>query len=314
MAEASGSVSWPSSPHTLRVNQLDARRLDSEISTILRQQFSDVFALMRPGMLELVQPELEAVLQVAFWSCSIRIDEPTPGGRLQNLVYSQGNTLGVSLKKLARWQKFGFLMLYAILPWMSTRLKGASEESELVAGDGSTRARRLLQIFARWYFRSIAPRLDATYAVCAAWNFLFFLRHGVFSTLSDRALGVRMIHIDPMAHRQTEFAYMNRVMLWNGLSEFLMTVLPLVNLARIRRALSRRFFPKASLQDAASNGPGRSCTLCGSSPVTLPMLSDCGHLFCYFCIASEQMENPRKVKCPSCSSRIQSFGPHAVAS
>merc|ERR1719453_2685404 len=106
---------------------------------------------------------------------------------------------------------------------------------------------------------------------------------------------------------------MNRVMLWNGLSDFLMTVLPLINLAKIQRTVSRRLFPKAALDDGASRGPGNKCGFCSTTSVICPMLSDCGHLFCYFCIASEQMENPGKVVCPVCSSSIQSFSTHVAS-
>merc|ERR1711862_411524 len=102
------------------------------------------------------------------------------------------------------------------------------------------------------------------------------------------------MHVNLMAHRQTEFAHMNRVMLWAGLSEFLMVVTPLINLDRLQKSIQRRLFPKAAPQNNISDATGRSCGLCGASAIAVPMLSDCGHAFCYFCIASEIMENPRK--------------------
>lgn len=304
-----GSVGRPSRPHTLRVNQLDARRLDTEISSILRQRFVDVFALLSPAALDRIQPELEAALQAVLWRCTIYIDSPTPAGRLQNLVYARADTRGPVPKKLARWQKFSFLALYVVFPWLGLRLKGILDGQE--ESDSGAIARRWLRSFSHWYFRVVAPRLSSAYAVCAAFNFLLFLRRGIFCTLGDRMLGVRMVHINPMAHRQTEFQYMNRVMMWNGLSDFLMTVLPLINLARIQQSLSRRFFPKAALGQGAQVG-NRSCGFCEAFPITLPMLSDCGHTFCYFCIAGEQMANPRKVACPLCSCNIESFKPYSA--
>jgi len=84
--------------------------------------------------------------------------------------------------------------------------------------------------------------------VCAAVHFLVFLQRGVFCSISDRLLGIRLVHIDPTAHRQPAFEYMNRVMLWNGLSEFLLTVVPLIDLAKVRQSLTRRLLPKAMLQ------------------------------------------------------------------
>lgn len=309
--------SLPPPSHVLRVNQLDARRLDSEISSLLRQQFSDIFALWRPGILERIQPELDALLQAFIWRYSIWIDAPTPGGRLQNLCQAHANSRGMTITKLHRLQKVAFLLLHVVFPWLGSRLEEAAQAMESPASgvlSGDTVSTRLLRrrfiswplAAVRWYSRKIAPRVFAAYSVCAAVNFLLFLRTGTFSTLGDRLLGIRLMHIDPMAHRQMAFEYMNRVMIWNGLSEFLITVMPLVNLARARRFLSRKLFPKAALKQMEDSAQ-QACGLCGASPVNLPMRSDCGHVFCYFCIASEKLENPKGVPCPHCSSRIVSF-------
>ncbi|CAK0789692.1 unnamed protein product, partial [Prorocentrum cordatum] len=86
---------------------------------------------------------------------------------------------------------------------------------------------------------------EAIYTVAAALNFAVFLRHGVFCALSDRLLGIRMVHIDPTARRQVAFEQMNRVMMWNGMRELLMTAVPLVDLSRVRRRLTRALFPEA---------------------------------------------------------------------
>jgi len=292
-------------PHALRVNQLDARQLDLQITGIVKEQLTDVFALLRPDILDRFQPELEAGLQAILWRCSIYIDEPTPGGRLQNLMYAHAASRGAAKpKKMVRWQKLVFLMLYVIFPWFGVRLKGFCENIA-----ASRHGRQVcVQKFCECYRRKLAPRLGSIYSVLTACNFLMFLRHGIYSTLEDRLMGVRMMHVNLMANRQTEFVHMNRVMLWAGLSEFLMVVTPLVNLERLQKSIWRRLFPKAAVENKVSNEPGRSCGLCAAAPVTLPMLSSCGHTFCYFCIASEIMENARK-SCPVCSSTIQSFGP-----
>merc|ERR1711862_992101 len=99
---------------------------------------------------------------------------------------------------------------------------------------------------------------------------------------------------------------MNRVMIWNGLSEFLMTVAPLVDLGRLRQRFTRRFFPTSALRAMEADAEF-ACGICGASPMSLPMRSDCGHVFCYFCIASEQMEHPKNVVCPACTSRIKTI-------
>jgi len=287
----------------LRVNQLDAKRLDAEMSVLLKQDFADVFAFWRPGLLEHVQPELDALLQLVLWRYTLWVDLPTPGSKLQNLVHAQATSRGITPRPLLRTQKITFLLLTVVLPWLGVRLRRLMQlTADERMGSGYSRAQSL----ASWCQRHLEPRLVAAHAALAALNFVFFLRNGVFPTLSDRVLGIRLVHVNPTARRQVAFAYMNRVMLWNGLSEFLMTIVPVINIAQIRQSLSRRMFQKKS-RSSDELGMPQSCALCSAFPVTLPMRSDCGHIFCYFCIASEQMDRPREVACPKCSSHIQSF-------
>jgi len=256
-----------------------------------------------------LQPELDALLQAVLWRYSVWLDAPTPGGRLQNVRHARADGGSVSPEPMHRRQKLVFLALNVLLPWLGLRIRGwaqALEDAGSSAAEGRPEGllRRWSRALARWYLRSAAPRVGVLYAACAAANFLAFLRHGTFSSLSDRLLGVRMVHVDPQARRQVAFEYMNRVMIWNGLSEFLLTVMPLLNMAKLRQSMTRRFFPKA-LQRSMDADAERSCCLCGAAPVTVPMRSDCGHIFCYFCITSEQMDHPGNVVCPYCSSRIQ---------
>ncbi|CAJ1374178.1 unnamed protein product [Effrenium voratum] len=268
----------------LRVNQLDARQLDGEITSILRQQLQEASLAEWP---ERFAPELDALLQVALWRYTVWIDEPTPGARLQNLRYGAVAWRG-KVEALTKLQKFGFLLLWVLLPWLGRR------GQELLERQGSP--------LATWLLHRAAPKVVALHSLLVAGNFLAFLRWGSFSELRDRLLGIRLVHIDPTARRQVAFEYMNRVMIWNGLSEFLMTVLPLVNLSRLRQNITRRLrLPQAQRPEMP-----QSCGFCGASPMTLPLRSSCNHVFCYYCVASEMMENP-KASCPRCGERIESL-------
>ncbi|KAL0429849.1 UNVERIFIED_CONTAM: Peroxisome biogenesis protein 2 [Sesamum radiatum] len=70
-----------------RVNQIDAARLDIEMSAMLKEQLVKVFSLMKPGMLFQYEPELDAFLEFLIWRFSIWVDKPTPGNALMNLRY-----------------------------------------------------------------------------------------------------------------------------------------------------------------------------------------------------------------------------------
>ncbi|CAE7373804.1 pex2, partial [Symbiodinium sp. CCMP2456] len=107
-----------------------------------------------------------------------------------------------------------------VLPWLAARVQDVWQRLD-VPEDSP------LQWFWKG-FRRLLPRVTAVHSILVVWNFLLFLRYGECSELRDRLLGIRMVHIDPIARRQVAFEYMNRVMIWNGLSEFLLTVWHLV--------------------------------------------------------------------------------------
>lgn len=281
----------------LRVNQLDARRLDGEITSILRQQLLEM-AISDSWYLERFAPEMDAALQAMLWRYTVWKDEPTPGGKLQNIRYATLGTAG-SFKPLTRWQKLGFLALWVILPYLGQRSYEVLQRCEV----DEQPERPWLKSLSRWLLRRAMPRAVALHSLLVALNFLTFLRFGTFSELRDRLLNIRLVHIDPSARRQVAFEYMNRVMIWNGLSEFLMTVLPLVNLSRLRRVVMRRLLPKAIGSESGDVTGRLPCGFCGSS-ISLPMRTNCHHVYCYYCVATEFMENPKALPCPRCGERI----------
>lgn len=216
--------------------------------------------------------------------------------------------VSTSLRSLGKVQKLGLLLVTVVAPWLSQRLPGllrhAESEGALARADGRP-FRRLFLKTVQWYMSNVASRLNAIYAAAVALNFLAFLRWGLFPDLRDRLLGVRYIHVDPRARRQVAFEYMNRVMIWNGLSDFLMTMMPLVDLGRLRQLITRRLLPQAFERSAASSD--RACGLCGASPMVMPMRAGCQHVFCYYCIASEMMENSGHTNCPRCGGAVENI-------
>ncbi|XP_060205741.1 peroxisome biogenesis protein 2-like [Lycium barbarum] len=81
-----------------RVNQVDAGRLDIEMSAMLKEQLVKVFSLMKPGMLFQYEPELDAFLEFLIWQFSIWVDKPTPGNALMNLRYRDERAVEVREK------------------------------------------------------------------------------------------------------------------------------------------------------------------------------------------------------------------------
>ena len=58
-----------------------------------------------------------------------------------------------------------------------------------------------------------------------------------YRSLVDRILGMRLVYQHPKTARQISFEFMNQQLVWQGFSEFIMFILPLLNLDKIRRSM-----------------------------------------------------------------------------
>ncbi|KAK8574731.1 hypothetical protein V6N12_062415 [Hibiscus sabdariffa] len=90
-----------------RVNQLDAARLDIEMSAMLKEQLVKVFSLIKPGMLFQYEPELDAFLELLIWRFSIWVDKPTLEIALMNLRYQDEHAMEIRGKD-KDWTSFSY--------------------------------------------------------------------------------------------------------------------------------------------------------------------------------------------------------------
>ena len=91
--EASTSVPLDPAPRppldvrVLRVSQIDAGRLDAELTSLLREQLLRVFARVHPGAVARRTPELTLGLDLLVFYFTVWSHRPTPGMELMNLRY-----------------------------------------------------------------------------------------------------------------------------------------------------------------------------------------------------------------------------------
>lgn len=95
-------------------------------------------------------------------------------------------------------------------------------------------------------------------------NFIVFLYNGQYRTLSERLARMRLVYNKTQLAPSVSFEFLNRQLVWEAFTEFLLFLLPLVPLARIRMLLARRLAARPSL---ASLVPRPLRTVLG---VTLP--------------------------------------------
>ena len=69
------------------MSQVDAGRLDGELSSLLREQFLRIFARVHPGFAAQRTPELTLALDALVFYFTVWSHRPTPGMELANLRY-----------------------------------------------------------------------------------------------------------------------------------------------------------------------------------------------------------------------------------
>ncbi|CAH9063507.1 unnamed protein product [Cuscuta epithymum] len=287
-----------------RVNQIDAGRLDFEMSAMLKEQLVKVFSLMKPGMLFQYEPELDAFLEFLIWRFSIWADKPTPGNALMNLRYRderafemQGKVrTGLEGPGLTVAQKIWYCIATVGGQYFWARLQSFSAFRRW--GDSEQRS------VARWMWLLI-QRVEGIYKAASFSNLLLFLCTGRYRSLIERALRARLVYGSPKMNRAVSFEYMNQQLVWHELSEMLLLLLPLLNSSSIKNILHP--FSKGKSSNSATDEA--LCPICLATP-TLPFFAiPCQHRFCYYCLQT-RCSAAQSYRCPRCGELVVAMQRH----
>jgi peroxin-2 len=203
----------------LRVNQLDAGVLDHELNQLLKVPIAAALTHSRPGLMDKYKPEIDAFLRLLMFRFSIFINKPTPGMTFLNLrfrnehCFSSPSTAGlleVEGDAPTPAQRGLYGLLTVGLDWAWDRGRQTAVARGWNESDHGSWRRRL------WVLLS---RAEAGCHVLELANLLLFLRHGRYRTVVERVLRLRLVYPNskPLA-RNVEFEYMNRQIVWDGLT------------------------------------------------------------------------------------------------
>ncbi|KAF5190213.1 Peroxisome biogenesis protein [Thalictrum thalictroides] len=289
-----------------RVNQVDASRLDVEISAMLKEQLVKVFTLLKPGFLFQYEPELEAFLEFLIWRFSIWVDKPTPGNSLMNLRYRDERAItmrgkhvrtGLEGPGLTTSQKIWYCLASVGGQYIWARLQSFSAFRRWGDSEQRSYAHQL------WDF---LQRVEGFYKAASFSNLLIFLYTGRYRSLIERALRARLVYGSPNMNRAVSFEYMNRQLVWNEFSEMLLLLLPLLNSSSIRKIL----LPFSRDKDSASATDETTCPICQANP-TIPFFAlPCQHRYCYYCLRT-RCAAVTSFRCSRCNEPViamQRFG------
>ncbi|KAM9971577.1 hypothetical protein ACTFIW_011559 [Dictyostelium discoideum] len=309
----------------VRVSQLDSARLDEEILDLLRSQFMKIFTFFKPNFIHNFQPEINLVLKSVIYKLSIFNLGTTYGNQLQNLTYRNEKAFDPirgsdQLNKLTMRQKWLSGLINIGGEWLWTRINRYLINNNWSEHPPNDIRKKF------WNFLNFA---ESAYKALALLNFLTFLFNGKYVTLVNRILHMRLVYAHPTLSRNISFEYMNRLLVWHGFTEFILFIMPLINIDRIKSFLYR-LLVKTSFGNSSSGNSNNTasnplqqlqkqqlliqqqqmalakCPICMNDPISMPYSADCGHLFCYYCIKTSCMIDS-SFTCPRCNSLISNI-------
>lgn len=312
-----------------RVSQLDSHILDVELFQLLKQQLADVFNHMNGKRWSFSQqPELWSLLLKLFiFKLTVAKEGASYGLKLQNLKLTNsktGRVIGISTKLLFLGVilcEFGFQKLQSYL--YSTE--------ELIDHKGSSFLHHIKSLILMKRTK-ILKAVDGTLKVLKLANFISFLVYGKFPTLIHRVLSVSLtpFTVDLLKFHgdNVNFEFQNRQLVWNVMTEFLVFILPLLQINKIKKTM-KRFIAKTK-GEATDRGlqlryfdlPISQCAMCienkevsgikvATTHITNPFVTNCKHIYCYICLASRFNSIENDVEgaefCPRCNDKLTSF-------
>uniref|UniRef100_A0A7N0VBT5 RING-type E3 ubiquitin transferase (cysteine targeting) n=1 Tax=Kalanchoe fedtschenkoi TaxID=63787 RepID=A0A7N0VBT5_KALFE len=289
-----------------KVNQVDAARLDVEMSAMLKEQLVKVFSLMKPGFLFQYEAELDAFLEFLIWRFSIWVDKPTPGNALMNLRYRDERAIersgkvrtGLEGPGLTVNQKVWYCISTVGGQYLWSRLQSFSALRRWGDSEQRPLAHRL------WI---LLQKIEGLYKAAFFGNMLLFLYAGRYRNLVERVLKARLVYERPNMNRAVSFEYMNRQLVWNEFSEMLLLLLPLLNSSSVKSFLH----PFGKDKSSSINEDNLACPICQASP-SIPFLAlPCQHRYCYYCLRT-RCAAVTLFRCSRCNEPVVAMQRHSV--
>lgn len=271
-----------------RVHQLDSVHLQDELVDTFVKQMADCCKYCFYGTFSRFRPELKASVNILLLHQSLLRQNATFPQAMLGLRYSG-----------SRKRIIVYIVLYVLSRWYSERHELINKLLSTVANLNSG----TLAKAGKW--------LDVCLKTFAILNFLAFLLQGRYPTVLERVVGMTVSLSRPKQFQAPSYEITNQELLWHGFTEFVMCVLPFVNLIAVKNWFNRlmvsEYVPEAVRRRVQDVRRGVSaCAECGDIP-TMPYSAEtCRHVFCYYCISANKMADSNYA-CPVCGEEISSY-------
>jgi peroxin-2 len=136
---------------------------------------------------------------------------------------------------------------------------------------------------------------------------------GRYPTLPMALLRLRLAYTRPNAPRLPEFDLMNQQLAWQHITDTISSAralfAPVTAAAPPHAAAGSAgwldwLLRALRVRAAARPPPAHACGFCAAAPMHTPQRAPCGHVFCYYCLASACAASGRP-RCPRCAARLE---------
>ena len=225
-----------------RDSQYTSSLFDHEINMLLHAQLAKTFTFfgfvfvslsllfflffmlivfIGPNFVSKWNPEIHLLLNGSVFYFSIFKAGKTYGQVLQNVRY-------VPLK---RWQKLLMGLGFVVFPYAHSRFSEIAVSHRWSEEEPNHWKHRL------WRCTQLLEKIWKTVTLV---NFFAFLWSGAYPNMLERLLGARIESASKTKGRSVAFDYMNRELVWEGFTEFLLFVTPLISFEKIQNFFRRK--------------------------------------------------------------------------
>lgn len=348
-------ISYPSS----RVSQLDAGILDTELFSLLKDQVKSIFQLHETSgtnsyashLSYSKHPELYSLLlNLLIFKLTVWKSGASYGSSLQNLKLTNvknGQVIGLNKK--------GLLLAVVVGTYLYKRVETLlyqMDENEIEAeasGDYDS-IRYKFKSFVVNNRNKVLTKIDDVLKIANLLNFTMFLVNGKYSSIVHRLFGITetplISDLLKFNGSNVNYEFQNRQLVWNVMTEFLVFLLPLLQVRKLRSTMGKLLSKgirgntvdgqksSGNMSSSSSNSkftryrnlPLLECAICHDNndkasrsggrvfatagPVTNPCITNCGHVYCYVCIATQFniiKSSGDSVSCLRCDSKLEWF-------
>ena len=214
-----------------RVGQLDANLLDQELADLLAQPVTAALRRASPWLERRYAAEIRMMLQLILYKFSIYDHRASYGAMLQNLQYrNEWASPTTRDAPLTRIQLALYPLCTIIAPYSLAKAHAYMSAHQY---DQAPRESAAFVAYALW------RHWQRLWSLAALVNFGLFLWNGRYRTITDRVLGMRLVYANRALHRHVSFEFLNRQLVWNALTEFLLFLLPLLRPQRVLRRIAQ---------------------------------------------------------------------------